>query len=333
MMRIIELKDINNSDWEILLKTSPVATWFQTKEAFCFFESLPFLEAFALGVESEGDLKGVIVGYVQKDGGAIKRFFSRRAIVIGGPVLADGITDDELNLLLVTLKTKLNRKAIYIETRNFNDYSRWHRVFEKCGFELEPHLNYIVDCSSAELSWHNLKENRRRQIKRAWKEGVSIDEVTSEVEVEEFYSLLQALYSKRIRKPLFDVEFFLAFYRMSVGKLFLVKYEGKIIGGIVCPILDNRTIYEWFICGEDFSYKCQYPSVMATWAAIDYANKHGIARFDFMGAGKPNEEYGVRDFKSKFGGELVDYGRFVSVCQPMLYEIGKIGIKLLKKLK
>lgn len=30
-----------------------------------------------------------------------------------------------------------------------------------------------------------------------------------------------------------------------------------------------------------------------------------------MGAGVPNDGgYGVRDFKAKFGGELVEYGRF-----------------------
>ncbi len=29
-------------------------------------------------------LKGVIAGYIQKDGGKVKQFFSRRAIVNGG---------------------------------------------------------------------------------------------------------------------------------------------------------------------------------------------------------------------------------------------------------
>ena len=51
-----------------------------------------------------------------------------------------------------------------------------------------------------------------------------------------------------------------------------------------------------------------------------------------MGAGKPNEPYGVRDFKAEFGGKMVEYGRYVQLCKPMLYAIGKIGVKILKKL-
>jgi lipid II:glycine glycyltransferase (peptidoglycan interpeptide bridge formation enzyme) len=51
-----------------------------------------------------------------------------------------------------------------------------------------------------------------------------------------------------------------------------------------------------------------------------------------MGAGKPDESYGVRDFKAKFGGQLVEHGRFQIVLSPLLYEIGKMGVKMMKKL-
>ena len=51
-----------------------------------------------------------------------------------------------------------------------------------------------------------------------------------------------------------------------------------------------------------------------------------------MGAGAPGDGgYGVRDFKAKFGGELVEYGRFKYVCNPVLYAIGKLGVAILKK--
>ena len=51
-----------------------------------------------------------------------------------------------------------------------------------------------------------------------------------------------------------------------------------------------------------------------------------------MGAGTPNEAYGVRDFKARFGGKEVEHGRFIQLCKPMLYAIGKVGVKILKKL-
>jgi len=39
----------------------------------------------------------------------------------------------------------------------------------------------------------------------------------------------------------------------------------------VCPILQRKVIYEWYVCGLDREIKDVYPSILATWAAIDYA--------------------------------------------------------------
>ena len=112
-----------------------------------------------------------------------------------------------------------------------------------------------------------------------------------------------------------------------------MKFEGKVIGGIMCPILEGRCIYEWFVCGMDTEYRNQNPSVMATYAAMEYGNTHGLMRFDFMGAGEPGVPYGVRDFKAEFGGELVEHGRFLCVSKPIQYKIGVMGVKILKKMK
>ena len=54
MSKVVEFKDIVPLKWESLVKASSVATWFQTKEAFDFFDSLSFLKAFAFGVERDG---------------------------------------------------------------------------------------------------------------------------------------------------------------------------------------------------------------------------------------------------------------------------------------
>ena len=62
-----------------------------------------------------------------------------------------------------------------------------------------------------------------------------------------------------------------------------------------------------------------------------YANNNGIEHFDFMGAGAPDKDYGVRDFKAKFGGELVEHGRFVYICKPWLYKLGAVAVSFLKR--
>lgn len=332
-MRIIEGEHIDPVLWSDLVKQSPLATWFQTQEAYAFFDDLSFLEAFAIAVESEGRLKGLVAGYIQKDGGKIKQFFSRRAIVVGGPLLSDEITNEELSFLLSALIKKLQRKAIFIETRNFNDYSRWHSVFEQSRFDYEPHYDVQVDTSSMELVNSKLDRNRRRNIKKALDNGVVIDEKPSAEDLKQLYSMLEELYTTKVKTPLFPFEFFEKLRNISSSRFFLAKNaEGQLLGGLICVELEHRAVYAWLACGDDYNYKSLSPSVMVNYAGVSYAAREGIPRFDFMGAGKPDDGgYGVRDFKLKFGGDLVEYGRYVHVCNRLLFSIGKLAVRILKK--
>ena len=329
MIKILTYNEIDKQQWQQLIDRSATATWFQTDEAYQFYASVSEMIPFATAVENNGKLRAVCVGYTTQETNTIKQYLTCRAIIIGGPLLANDATDEEVATLLKAIKL-LGDKAIYVETRNFNDYSRWKTVFEANGFAYQPHLNFHVDCT-LENVLTTMSESRRRQIKKASKSGVELIEATSHKDICSFYNILSDLYKNKVKTPLFPLDFFLRFYENGFGKYLLVKYEDKIIGGIMCPILKGRTIYEWFVCGMDEQYKNQYPSVMATYAAIEYAQQNGLSRFDFMGAGKPEEAYGVRDFKARFGGEQVEHGRFLCVRKPLLYWIGKMGVKILKR--
>ena len=349
MTQLLTYPDIDPQQWQALIDRSPYATWFQTKEAYEFYAALSseFIP-FAFGIEEcrgdeamrqlgdkDGDrLVGVIVGYITRERNAIKQYFTRRAIIIGGPLLAEDISNEALSMLLTSLKNLPSLQGgagvglpIYIETRNFHNYSKWKSVFETNGFAYQPHLNIQVTCDEA----HTMSEQRIRQVKKALKNGVEIVEASFEQEIRDWYRILSQLYREKVRTPLFSEEFFMQFYREGVGKYLLVKHQGKVIGGMMCPILDGKAIYEWFVCGLDEEYREQYPSVMATYAAIEYAKTNALPLFDFMGAGKPDVPYGVRDFKMEFGGELVEHGRFLCVRKPLLYKIGEFGVKWLKK--
>lgn len=335
MIQILTYNEINKQQWQLLLEQSATATWFQTPEAYEFYASVSEMIPFVTAVENNGKLRAVCVGYTTKETNAIKQYLTCRAIIIGGPLLVDDATDEEVATLLKAVTNAftpytLHPTPIYIESRNFHDYSKWRNIFEQCGFAYQPHLNFHVDCMQENML-ATMSESRRRQIKKAIKSGVEIIEAQSQDDVIAYYEILKDLYINKVKTPLFPVEFFLSFFDNSFGKYLLVKYEGKIIGGIMCPILKARTIYEWFVCGLDEQYKNQYPSVMATYAAIEYANSNNISCFDFMGAGKPDEAYGVRDFKARFGGEMVEHGRYLCVRKPLLYNIGKLGVKLLKR--
>ena len=319
---ILTYSEIDRQQWSELVQTSDTGTWFQSPEAYDFFASMPeLMEPFVYGVEESGELCAVCVGYVTKERNSIKQFFTRRAIIIGGVVVAKNCAKDDMAVLLNYIRGDLRSKTIYIETRNFNDFGSWEEAFETAGFTYRPHLNFHVDPST-----NNLSDNRKRQLKKS----DAITELAhNESEIKAWYKVLAELYRTKVKTPLWSVEFFLEAYRQGIAKFLLVKHEGRIIGGSMV-VADARTVYEWFECGLNAQYKDLYPSVMATYAGIQLAHQSGCTRYDMMGAGEPGVPYGVRDFKAEFGGKLVEHGRFLCICKPMLYRIGKWGVKFLK---
>ena len=334
MIKILSYKEIDRNEWSTLVETSATGTWFQTPEAYVFFQSQPKLfKPFVFGIENEGKLRGVCCGYVTVEKNAVKQFMMRRAIIIGGPALADDATADKVAALMSAVRKELKKHAIYVECRNFNDYSKWCDAFASAGFDYVPHLNFHVDTSSVEIVESNLGKSRKRDIRTTIREGVTIIEHPSEQQVVEYYSILENLYKIKVKTPLFPLSFFIELNKHKDGRLLLTEYNGHIIGGTVCVALDGKCLYEWYACGEDGVYPHVFPSCYATYAGIRYAAVHNMPRFDMMGAGTPNEAYGVRDFKAKFGGAEVSHGRFLCITKPLLYNIGVLGVKLLKKLK
>ncbi len=323
---------IDPQAWDMLVRESNTATWFQTREAYRFYASLSQeMTPFVFAVEESTRLMGVIVGYITRTQSTLKQYFTRRAIIIGGALLDEAISDEALSTLLTAVRHGLQDKAIYIELRNFHDYSRWQKVFADNGFTYQPHLNFHINTSSPAVVEQNLGKSRKRDIRTSIREGVTAVQQPTLEQVQEYYALLRTLYRTKVKTPLFSWAFFEQLYKTESGRFLLCAYEGRIIGGTVCVCLPAKGVYEWFVCGEDGKYEHIFPSSYATYLGICHAAEGDYPLFDMMGAGKPDEAYGVRDFKARFGGKEVEHGRYLSICHPLLYRLGSLGVKILKK--
>ena len=382
MIKVLTYHDIDQQQWLDLIQVSPVATWFQTKEAYEFYASVSEMMPFAVGVvesqecdseamgngqwaignetsEAESSahtlntihhtpsLKGVCVGYITKETNTIKQYLTCRAIIIGGPLLAEDISATALAALLKAVKAMGNgqwaigeennrqspiaNRPIYIESRNFHDYSKWKSIFETNGFAYQQHLNYHVNTSTVEIAQSNIGKHRWKYIRLSMRDGAKIVENPSIEQVRAFYTILQDLYETKVKTPLWSWEFFERLYYVEHAKYILVELDGKIVGGTACVCLPGKAVYEWYACGLDNCRDDIRPLSVAIWGEMQYAAENGYPLFDFMGAGKPDDPYGVRDFKAEFGGELVEHGRFLCVRKPLLYKIGTLGVKWLKR--
>jgi len=331
-MKLLRNEEIKIPEWKNALSKSSFVSPFQSPEFFQLYNSTQGYSSDVFAVELNNELQCLAVVTIQKEKG-VKSYFSRRGIIYGGPLILknDIIT---VQFLLQGISKHYKDKLIYLEIRNNYDFSFFNDGFNEADFVYQKHLNVqlnVKDLSIDEIL-KGMKYNRRREINLSFKEGALVREAKSVKDIEETYKILSDLYKSRVKLPLPEIEFFINLFNSPIGKVFVVSHNEMIIGGTYC-IFDDQSIYTLYYSGiRDYNKKI-FPTHLAIIGAITYAIDNKLSVVDFMGAGKPEEEYGVRDFKLQFGGDLVEHGRYINILNPLLYKTGKLGLKMLAKIK
>jgi len=330
------IENIDRKKWEDFVLTNPNGTIFQSPDMYDLYLSVDSYDPLVLAIEDKhGDLKILIVAVVMHDFKGLMGKHSARTLIYGGPLIDPKEKHPEVltELLLDTLIKAVEKKSLYIQIRNLYDQSVFEPIFRKKSFVREDHLNRIVSTGDPVKTLSGISRTKLRQARQSFLNGADVVTASTEEEIHEMYLLLDNLYKSKVKKPLPPESFFLSFFRASqqgkLGLILIAKYEGKVIGGMVCPITPGKSLNEWYICGQDKALKKVHPSVMLTYGAIDYALNYNIPNFDFMGIGSPDVPYGVRDFKTQFGGKTVNYGRYLRINNHLLYSVGKAVFLLL----
>ena len=331
-MRIVYNNQVDKDKWSHLLKGNPFASPFQTYEFYKYFNSIDGFSAEVFAVENNGEYIALSIVTIQKESG-MKGFFSRRGIVYGGPLLAENKYDG-LSFLLNNLEEHYNTNLIYIEIRNYFDYSNLFDSSINNNWKFLPYLNFKIRLKNRDLEevLSCMKYNRRREIRLSIERNAMYKECETEQELGQLYNILADLYKTRVKLPLPHYGFFESLWKSNIGKVFLVTHNNQVIGGSFCIFLKNHSIYTMYYCGIRDYDKQIFPAHLAVLAAIDYAIKNEMEHLDFMGAGLKGEEYGVRKYKKGFGGELNEYGRYRNILRPALFSIGVKGLKIMKRI-
>jgi len=317
----------------LFLNGQDFKTVFQSPDFFHFYKTIAYYEPiYLIARDKEAQIIGVLLAVLIREGNGLIGFFSRRYVVYGGPIVKND-HPEIIDFLLSKLDKATKRKALFTQFRNFKVWpNEVQQVFEKNDFALRDRLNSLVELQKTDTVTQQFSASRRRQLKKALKAGVCIAEAQNIQEVDALYELLEKLYTEKVKKPLPGRQFFQHFYKTLVpagaGIILLVWHNEQLIGGIVSPITAGFSISELYVVGLDQEFPNLYPSVVATWAAMDYGQRMGLQHFDFMGLGKPDVAYGVRDFKLRFGGSQVNYGRFAKRNYKLLYGLAEIGYNL-----
>lgn len=323
---------IDSNKWKSFCGGHKYSTVFQSFEIFDFWKNQENNAPFIFFVESNDDeCLAFCAGTVMSSGRSVIKHFSSRAIIFGGPLLKEGADINHiLPFLLENMENELKRTSIYLEIRNFYKDSLIDNIFINKDWTYTPYQNYIIPLISEEAVFKKFHSERRRQIRKGLREGVQVDFDATPDNILGVYRVLVKIYG-RIKKPLPSFEYFSNLMVCDFSGVVTVKFDNKIIGGGFF-LWDKQTIYDWYRGGLDVENKNKYPSTIADWSIMKFGLEQGLEKFDFMGAGIKGKEYGVRVYKSRFRGELVEYGRFTKVIKPKMYKIGKIGLEFANNL-
>jgi lipid II:glycine glycyltransferase (peptidoglycan interpeptide bridge formation enzyme) len=332
-LKVIQQTEILIEKWNFLLEEGSFSSPFQTHEYYNVISKIKDLDAIVFALSDAEILKVLMVITLIKESGSFG-FFTRRGIIFGGPVINE-VTVDELTFFLNESYDRLKGKAIYLETRNFFDYSYYKESFLNSGWSYEPYLNVKLNLVgiTKEILPSLFKYNRRREINQSILNGATYHLSSKKEEILGVYQILKEIYRIRVKLPLPSIDLFYDLFQKDILKVFVVEHEAKIIGGSFCLTLPKKGLYTYYYCGQRDYHNRIFPAHLAILGALEYAIENHIPLIDFMGAGRPDNEYGVRNYKLEFGGELVEQGRFLRVLKPKLYFLGKLGLRILKGIK
>ena len=324
--------------WRDFVAHHPDGTIFHTPEMFrVFARARRYQPELWAVLQGKSDILALMMPVRVHIFDGFLRRFTTRTIAYGSVLYENSDRGYEaIRLLLSAYGDNARLEALFTEFRNLNCLEEIRPLLDSCGYHFEDHLNYLInlDRPPDEVLNHIGKRTRKRIRKGLRTSMVEVKEITQPGELGGWYETLQKTYRfahvPLADRSLFDSAFEILLPR-GMAKFLLAVVDGA-IGACSVELIYKDTIYGWY-GGTDRTYGHFWPNEMLTWYILAWGASNGYHMYDFGGAGKPDEDYGVRDFKAKFGGELVNFGRFLNVHKPFLLKISQPGYQIFRHIR
>ncbi|WP_071146007.1 GNAT family N-acetyltransferase [Bacteroides ihuae] len=281
---------------------------FHSKELFLMYEATPGYTPILIVASKEDKPIAKLLATTRRSTHLLPLGFTKRCDVYGVGEYLDEQVDKEaiFSEMLEHLSNDALREAFLIEFRNLENPMFAYKYFRSNHY-------FAVNWMRVRNSLHSLKyveerfsSSRIRQIRKGLKNGAEVHEAHSIEEIQAVSHMMSRIYSSRIRRYFPGFEFFknmdTRIIEHRFGKIFVVKYKEKVIGGAVC-VFSEGTAYLWFSGGMRKTYAPQYPGVLSVWMALKDAHQNGYQHLEFIDVGLPFRKHGYRNFVLQFGGK------------------------------
>jgi len=334
MLEVVD--SIDQEKWSEFVRDHPQGNIFQGAEIAEVFKNTRNYKPIVLAVKDDSteNIIASVLGVVIREADGILGQFSARSLIQGGPIFVDSEMGLKAASLLMQKYDEIAKKnAIYSEIRMLNEGHLLNNIFTRQGYHFIDYFNAQIDLrKSKEELWKQLKRNRKRDIKKAWAQNITIEECRQKDKIPIFYDILKETYNDN-KIPLADISLFESVFKVLVpqnkAKLILAKYDEEYIAAQL-PLLYNGTIYLWYI-GTLRSMLPLGAGAMVIWHLLEWGSENGYEKFDFGGGGGPTKNIKLRRYKERFGSTFYDYGRYRKTYSPVTMGISKIGFEIYRR--
>ena len=198
--------------------------------------------------------------------------------------------------------------------------------FLRHGYHMQQRATIRIDVRRPlDLLWANLKKDvARTPIRKAQRQGLKFREVGSPSEVEEFYQLVRSWRRDHSLAPYTFAKYDKMFEYMNPHcSFFIADYSDRAVGGSGLWHFNGRA---YLFTPVQSALACEhriYAGDFLYWEMIRWCHDRGFEVLDLSGISfspASQKEGGIRRFKEKWGGRVVEYPIFTRPLKQFLWK-------------
>jgi len=248
-----------------------------------------------------------------------------------GPVISDKFENEKARIMELIVRTvdalAARSGALHFQVDPYSSDKSWCAVFDRLGFvkaekDSQPRHTLILDIREPEEKLlAEMHQKTRYNINLAAKKGVEI--IVDNAAYKEFHELLKKTVDRQ-GIILYSADYFKKLLSLPFVKLYLAKYQGKIVAANIMIFWNHIATY--LFGASDYEFRNLMAPHLLQWRAMKDAKDAGMWFYDFWGAaprdaaGREANWSGFTKFKMGFSpeAEIAEYlGTYEKVYSPV----------------
>ncbi len=332
-MKIIDAMD--REVWDNFVKSHPEANFLQSWDFYTFHQNRGNAVVRRIALDDHNQVLGAYAGVVER----ARR--GKHLAIAGGPIL-DWNNQELVRQIFEDMRMEGKKHhCVFVRVRPQLEAAKGVKVLTDLGLKRAPmylsveYAGVLNLTKSEEEILKGMRQRLRRALRKAEKNGITIEKSTDPADIKTFYQI-QLQTAGRHGFVAFSEDFFTkqfqAFAENGEAVLYTAKYNGEILAQNFMIFYGDEASYHYGVSSE-LGTKLSGAPLLHMEAMRD-ARERGIKRYNFWGIVGEDETwhrfYGVSQFKRGFGVEELKY----TPAHDIILEKGKYAVtKLIEDIR